>query len=831
MRRKMGRGSSRRRSGVARWAQRGLTAIVLVVLPACDQEPPATPPSNTPATPTAEANAVPAPAPAPTAPPAPAPADEGTRRMAARLARLEREIDPRFNPFANARRAEMLHRALAQARTPKDRVALQSNYATELLLAGRFEDSVRSFEAAQRLVATQKLNVPEREVDRFGSHIRDWLAVAHLRLGEYENCLQAHSADSCIMPFRGSGIHVAPRGSRRAIELLTESLNEAPDNLTNVWLLNLAYMTLGEHPDKVPAQWLVPPAAFESDYDIKRFHDIAPGLGLNTLGRSGGAVVEDFDRDGDLDIMASAGDLTHQLRYFRNNGDGTFSDRTREANLTGITGGLSLYHTDYNNDGFPDVLMMRGAWLNERGRYPNSLLRNNGDGTFSDVTEEAGLLSFHPTQTAAWGDYNNDGWIDLFIGNETSRSDARTDEMYPNRGASGVHPCELYHNNGDGTFTERAAELGLANVGFVKAVIWGDYNNDGRLDLYLSRLGEDNVLYRNDGPVEDAGDEPTTSRPGFPERPRPQRRPWRFTDVTQAAGVAEPKYSFPTWFWDYDNDGWLDLFVSGYGISTVGEHVSDYLGQPHTGDLPRLYHNNGDGTFTDVTVATKLNKLLLSMAANFGDLDNDGYPDFYVGTGMPDFRAQIPNRMFRNDAGRAFQDVTTSGGFGNVQKGHAIVFADLDNDGDQDVFEVMGGAYEGDLYYDLLLENPGHGNHWIKLLLEGRRSNRLGVGARIRVRVVTPDGERDIHKLVTTGATFGSTTLRQEIGLGNASAIRFVEVNWPASGRTQVFENPAMDQAYRVTEGNPRLTTVRLTPIDFSAARQHAAHKHNGQGG
>ena len=494
-------------------------------------------------------------------------------------------------------------------------------------------------------------------------------------------------------------------------------------------------MTLGEYPDKVPPEYLIPPGAFESDHDMKRFYDVAPHLGLDVVGLAGGSIMEDFDGDGNLDIMASSWGLRDQLRYFRNNGDGTFTDRTKEAGLIGIVGGLNLCHADYNNDGYADVLVLRGAWLSmppssDGGRHPNSLLRNRGDGTFEDVTEEAGLLTLHPTQSAAWGDYDNDGWVDLFVGNETYGE---------------LHACELFRNNGDGTFTDVADEAGVAVVGYVKGVVWGDYNNDGLLDLYISRLLDPNLLYRNGG--KDA-----TGR-------------WRFTDVTAQAGVAEPACSFPTWFWDYDNDGWLDIFVSGY-CASAGDVAADYLGLPKNADYsrlhpnflglpknakrPGLYRNNRDGTFTDNTRAAKLDKPLLTMGCNFGDLDNDGYLDFYVGTGDPDFQSLMPNRMFRNAGGVFFQDVTTSGGFGHLQKGHGVAFGDIDHDGDQDIYAVIGGAFTGDIFQNVLFENPGHGNRWITLKLEGVRSNRAAIGARIKVSVNTESGNRDIYTTVTT---------------------------------------------------------------------------------
>ena len=420
-------------------------------------------------------------------------------------------------------------------------------------------------------------------------------ALCWLRIGEWTNCLADHNADSCLAPIQGRGVHRFQDGSRNAIRILTDLLKERPDNLMGRWLLNIASMTVGDYPEKVSVQWLIPTNAFASEYDIKRFPDVAGRVGLDVMGLSGGSILEDFDGDGNLDVMCSSIGFHDQLRFFRNNGDGSFTERTMEAGLLGEVGGLNLVQTDYNNDGFPDVLILRGAWMRSEGRFPKSLLRNNGDGTFEDVTEAAGLLSFQPSQTAAWLDYDNDGWVDLFFGNESLRKDG-------NR-------CELFHNNGDGTFTECAVDSGVAYAGYVKGVGSADFNHDGRPDLYLSVHGAPNVLYRNDGPV-------STDAAG--------KAIWKFTDVARQAGVTEPLYSFPCWFFDYDNDGWDDLFVSGYRIRDVGDVCADYLGLPHNGERARLYHNNHDGTFKDVTREAGLFRLLHAMGCNFGDLDNDG---------------------------------------------------------------------------------------------------------------------------------------------------------------------------------------------------------------
>jgi FG-GAP-like repeat/ASPIC and UnbV len=736
----------------------------------------------------------------------------GTRRMAQRLEEIATNANPGL-VVSKGIMAAQLRDLLRQSQDIKKQVNLQGTLGRVLLQDGKTSEAITEFKELQKKLA----GLPVPPTPSLRAMIRDWLALSYLRLGEQENCVMHHGIDSCLLPIRGNGIHTQQRGSRLAIEEYKSLLNEFPADLTYRWLLNIAYMTVGEYPDKVPPRWLIPPKVFESDYDIKRFFDIAPDLGIAVQGLAGGVVMEDFDGDGYLDLMVSAWGLRDQLRLFRNNGDGTFADRTNEAGLKGTVGGLNLCHADYNNDGYPDVLVLRGAWFRKDGHHPNSLLRNNGNGTFDDVTEQAGLLSFHPTQTASWGDYDNDGWLDLFIGNESVNGDE-------NR-------CELFHNNGNGTFTECAGLMGIDTIGFVKGVAWGDYNNDGRLDLYVSRLGESNILFRNDG-MKTTGTSNETGKKPDSFRQKSQVRPWIFTDASKQAGVEEPRYSFPTWFFDYDNDGWLDLYVGAtdyVGAIAFGPDVqksvvgvaSSYLGLPNESELPRLYRNNQDGTFTDVTKSSRLDKVLLAMAGNFGDLDNDGFLDFYVGTGAPDLRTLVPNRMFRNAGGGFFQDVTTSGGFGHLQKGHGIAFGDLDNDGDQDIYEVMGGAYPGDVSQNVMFSNPGHGNHWITLKLEGNGSNRSGIGTKVRIRVKTKSGGRDIYVTVCTGGSFGSSSLQQEIGLGDAIAIEFIQIAWPTTGQTQVFKNVTMDQILKIREGDTKPVRVSLKRIDFASAGKH----------
>ena len=370
----------------------------------------------------------------------------------------------------------------------------------------------------------------------YRSQLLEELSVVYLKMGELDNCLSPEGALICMLPLDTSVAQTDTEGSESAVAVLTELLEMQPDNIRARWLLNIAHMTLGTYPSGVPEDYLVPPSRLRGDYNIGRFEDISARAGLYSVTLAGGSIVDDFDNDGLLDIMTSTWDPCGSMAYYHNDGNGSFSDYTSRAGLSGQLGGLNMVQADYDNDGWMDALVMRGGWMRENGRIRMSLLRNNADGTFSDVTVEAGLSRpSYPSQSAAWADYDNDGDVDLFSCNESE----------PVRGYDLVtfdvkFPSQLFRNNGDGTFTDVAKEAGVTNLRYCKGSAWGDFDGDGDPDLYVSNYAAENRLYRNDGQ-------------GV------------FTDVAADLGVTEPRRSFATWFWDYDNDGLLDLFVAGYG--------------------------------------------------------------------------------------------------------------------------------------------------------------------------------------------------------------------------------------------------------------------------
>ncbi|MGB5294798.1 MAG: CRTAC1 family protein, partial [Thermoanaerobaculia bacterium] len=662
-----------------------------------------------------------------------------------RLLRAIADRTPGENPYIGDFRARELRQdyaSLAADVAPLERWILLDKLGLAEFYAGHFAAALERQQELYDLTSQVADQLTDAQIHSALFN----LGMTHMRIGETTNCALQHTPDSCILPIRGGGIHTDPFGSRQAIRFFTELLQKprlGPDlGMQTRWLLNLAFMTVDEYPGGVPPELLIPPEVFASEVEFPAFEDIAAHLGLDTFGMSGGVIIDDFDNDLDLDLLVSDWHPSAQIRLWRNNADGTFTEVTESAGLTGLFGGLNMVQADYDNDGDVDAYVLRGAWLGRAGQHPNSLLRNDGDLTFTDVTFEARLGGErYPTQTAAWADYDNDGDVDLFVATEST----------PDMLSSSL----LYRNNGDGTFDEIGRQAGVENRRYCKGAAWGDFDGDRWPDIYVSNISGNNRLYHNN-------------------------RDGTFTDVAEKQGVEKPWNSFPTWFWDFDNDGSLDLFVNSYPRSMAQTALS-YLGEPVDAELARLYRGDGRGGFIDVSGEVGFTKAQDPMGANFGDLNGDGYLDFYLGTGFPPFHAISPNALYLNLGGDRFADVTTASRLGHLQKGHGIAFADLDHDGDEEVFAVMGGAVPGDEYHNALWENPGFGSRWLTVKLIGVRSNRSAIGARVAVTIRENETQRTVFRYVNSGGSFGANPLRQTIGLGRADRIEAVEIYWPTS--------------------------------------------------
>ena len=634
--------------------------------------------------------------------------------------------------------------------TPEDAFnQIEAHYALANLYAyqGSMGNAVAQWESAYR-IASQSLPAAMAELEEV-------LGIAYLHKSEMDNGVYLHPHEFCLFPPLHAFHYEKPGDSEKAIEYFLKYLDRKPDALDVQWLLNLAYLTLGRYPDGVPSKFLLPPSTFASKENTGRFVDVAPEIGIDAFGESAGLVVDDFDNDGLLDVVISDYNQCGAMHFFHNNGDGTFTDRSQQSGLASQLGGFNLIQGDYNNDGCLDILVLRGAW--EFGQR-KSLLRNNCDGTFTDVTNQAGLAKpATSTQAAVWADIDNDGFLDLVVANENA-------------------PLQLFRNRGDGTFEDIAPAAGVAGGGFAKAVVAADYDNDGFPDLYVSVMNGPHFLYHNN-------------------------HNGTFSDVSTTAGVGiRPWQSFPAFFFDYDNDGWPDLFVGSY-YGSVEESIRSYLGLAPNAETSKLYKNMHNGTFADVTKQVGLDKVFMAMGSNFGDIDNDGFLDIYLGTGNPSYASLLPNVLLRNHDGKFFIDVTASSGTGELHKGHAVAFADLGNKGTQDLLEAIGGVSPGDSHAFRVFRNPGSENGWINIRLVGIRTNKAAIGARIKVTVENAKHERrSIYRTVGSGGSFGASPLAQHVGLGKSARIAELEVWWPASNTRQTFADIDKNQFLEITE-------------------------------
>jgi hypothetical protein len=277
-----------------------------------------------------------------------------------------------------------------------------------------------------------------------------------------------------------------------------------------------------------------------------------------------------------------------------------------------------------------------------------------------------------------------------------------------------------------------------------------------------------------------------------------------FEDVAPELGLDQPIYGFACWFWDFDNDGRLDIYVNNFEGSLMSTVLGYYGMEPvnKRPGRPRLFRNLGADGFREVSARVGLDAPAVSMGANFGDIDNDGFLDIYLGTGSPHYSMLIPNIMYKNVDGKRFEDVTSSSDTGHLQKGHGISFADYDNDGDLDLFAELGGAVPGDRAHNALFQNPGHGRHWLKVKLVGTKTNRAAFGARIRAEIAGPSGKmRSIYRQVGCGSSFGGNTLVESLGLSEATKVQSLTITWPTSRTSQVFRDVQADQAIEITEG------------------------------
>ncbi len=499
----------------------------------------------------------------------------------------------------------------------------------------------------------------------------------------------------------------------------------------------------------------------------------------------GGVAVFDYNNDGLLDIFFTNGaaipslektDPSYWNRLFRNNGDGTFTDVTEKAGLQGVGYSMGVAAGDYDNDGFVDLYVT--------GVNRNQLFHNNGDGTFTDVTEKAGVGGMVPklgkawSVAAGWFDYNNDGLLDLFVVNYLNYSIKSATPCAQQGLPAYCSPVDflgtpniLYRNNGDGTFTDVSDQSHISEyVGKGMGLAFADYDNDGFTDIFVSNDTFENYLLHNN-------------------------RDGTFTNVALLAGVAYNAFGkaiagMGADFRDLDNDGRPDIFET----AMFGE------GFP-------LYRNLGDGQFQDVTASVGLSALTSrSTAWGVGvfDFDNDGNKDLFTANAdildnameLAHRSFPLPNRIFHNKSGLSFEDVSSQAGasFSVPAPHRGAAFGDLNNDGRVDaVVTVLNGPPE------IWMNRSSNHNHWLIVKLVGVKSNRDGLGTKIKV--TTSLGAQ--YNQATTAISYNSSSdKRVHFGLGSPDVIDALEITWP-SGIQQLLKNVKVDQVLTVTESGP----------------------------
>lgn len=547
-----------------------------------------------------------------------------------------------------------------------------------------------------------------------------------------------------------------------------------------------------------------------------------------------GMTAADYDNDGFYDIFVPDG---VEAKLFRNLGNGKFEDVTAKAGLAGLDGaGVGIF-ADYDNDGYKDVFISRTF-------KHNQLFHNNGNGTFTDVTAKSGIGEDCCTTVGSWADYDNDGYLDLYVGRYLDPRKYIPTTFYARNG----EPNQLYHNNHDGTFTNVTEKSGVGEIGLCLGTAFGDYNDDGYPDIYVVNDFGRKTLYKNNGDG-------------------------TFEDVTTHAGALAYGAGMSSSFSDYDNDGRLDIYstdirseeawfaewptVARYMANTwrQGVWVTDmplymqifrqsgfgFVGvfqQMASGNI--LLRNKGDGTFEDTSEKAHANPLGWFWSASFEDLDNDGWKDIYAANGWvyndkdteiemnflnnvvseqklyktgiffdpkhfgrTSWHGYEHNRHLRNRGDGTFEEVGRAAGSDLLLNSRGVAAADFWNRGTIDLAVAASTDKHALLRNELV-----SGRHWLQVELVGKKSNRDGVGARVSLKV---KGKSQMREVVLGDGFASQNWLRQHFGLGNDAVVDEITVKWPASKTTQTFQNVQGDRIIQITEGDNNIVEKHYT--------------------
>jgi enediyne biosynthesis protein E4 len=456
------------------------------------------------------------------------------------------------------------------------------------------------------------------------------------------------------------------------------------------------------------------------------FEDISAWAGVGMNGQNYGIAIADYDNDGLEDIYVSRHYGTNLL--FKATANGTYVEVAAQAgvNHSGTTT-MSIFG-DINNDGYLDL------YLGNR-LEPNILYLNNGDGTFTDISAAAEVNEQFWTKAVMFGDLDNDGYIDLYVANLSA-------------------PNALYRNKGDLTFINLALSSGAQDYGIAMGSMLFDYDNDGDLDIYLTHdANQPNILYRNDGNLQ-------------------------FTNVSSASNTNYAGNGMGVDFGDVNNDGFLDIYITNLSYNT-------------------LLLNNGDGTFTNITFQAGVEDTGMGWGTVWLDYDNDGFQDIYLANDS--YFSPKPNVLYRNRGNNTFENVSAGTVLASMYGGYGVGVFDTDRDGRLDLYLANTGNDGNQLFRN----NSGNGNHWVKVKTQGTVSNRAGIGARVEVLA---NGRLHVDEVCSGSGYATQNSLTIHLGLGQATIIDQLRVKWP-SGITDTFFNLDVDKVYKVIENENVITS------------------------
>ena len=659
-----------------------------------------------------------------------------------------------LNPSRNdvlALQAEEAYRN-AEAKTPE----LLMTYLTELFKSGEYAKSAQYSKELfpNGVVSFDNLNKNTRA-------IFELLGDGYLMVGLQQN------NSTIIYPVSKNQAQEKEEYTEAAIEFYSRLRKAFPENRDYLWKLNLCHMLLGTYPGSLPIEdqlLLNPLGQFTSP---STFYNLSGEMGIRHQSIGGASVLLDIDNDKDLDVFTCSHHMEDQALIYEYD-NYKYKEVQNNIGLKDLPGGSRVSTIDYNNDGFDDLFIARGALQGITGQLPNTLLKGSASGKFEDVAAEVGITSKYPTENISWSDVDLDGDVDF----------------YSNNSKTGLYiPGELFYNNGNSFSGSLDKVFGPMNAINASASTFADIDGDRWPDLIvLNSEGRNHVFLNKKG---------------------------RF-EASSKHSIERFENGSCVLSFDFDNDGDLDLLITGKGSKDLlaSEDFTKSINE-NSGVFTQLFINDGSGRFSPFTNMGGLERVNYVNAASYIDINNDGFLDIYLSTGGFINDDIVPNRLFINDKGLGLKEVSTSSRTACISKTYGIAVGDLDGDGDSDLYLNGGGFYSGDLGTDVYFNNRYQGdNRWVSLALKGNKNNRQGIGAVIKIEGLDKEGNsKQVFRHISNGDGPFTVDVQTPIGLGDMQVIKKLEVRWPL-GHVQRFSDLAVNQKYLVEEGKKEISTL-----------------------